>query len=140
VGLVVARRFALKIAGTLSVALAWTVIGCGGGGAPETGAPATAHDKKSASAKAPSASSSEEDEEEDEAPTATTPCADGTCTTCGKGICPAGFYCDESAKGGAACSWLPQCGEKASCSCLTKALGSACKCADQAGGQHVTCD
>ena len=60
-------------------------------------------------------------------------CDDGTCSTCGSGICPAGWYCDESAPGGAACAWLKECAEKASCGCVTKVLGSACKCRDESG-------
>src|SRR5262245_54273803 len=36
-------------------------------------------------------------------------CADGTCFRCGAGFCMTGFFCDEGAAGGAACSWLPSC-------------------------------
>jgi hypothetical protein len=121
----------------LGGALLLSFAGCGGG-ASDAREPATAHAKKSSPASREAESSADEEEEE-EAPAAL-PCADGTCTTCGKGICPAGFYCDESAKGGAACSWLPQCAEHTSCACLGKALGSACKCQEQNGGQHVSCD
>ena len=138
-GLVVESRLALKTTGTVGLALLSLLLGCGGGGSAATAAePATAHSKKSASARNESSSAAEQDEEDDTAPAA--PCADGTCTTCGKGICPVGFYCDESAKGGAACSWLPQCGEKLSCSCLSKGLGSGCKCSEQSGGLHVSCN
>ncbi len=67
------------------------------------------------------------------------PCDDGTCSSCGDGLCPNGWYCDESAAGGPACGWLPQCAQKASCGCLTGKLGASCKCSEQAGGLHVTC-
>lgn len=60
-------------------------------------------------------------------------CDDGTCSECGSGICPTGWYCDESAPGGAACAWLKECAEKVSCGCVTKVLGSACKCRDESG-------
>jgi hypothetical protein len=66
-------------------------------------------------------------------------CDDGTCTVCGSGICPSGWYCDESAPGGAACAWLKECAEKASCGCVTKVLGSSCKCRDD-GGIKVSCN
>ena len=66
-------------------------------------------------------------------------CDDGTCSPCGAGVCPNGWYCDESASGGPACGWLPRCAQKSSCSCLTSKLGSGCKCSEQNGGLHVTC-
>ena len=65
-------------------------------------------------------------------------CSDGTCTPCGEGMCPNGWYCDETAKGGAACSWLPECAKKPGCACVERAL-SGCSCEERDGGQHVTC-
>jgi hypothetical protein len=66
-------------------------------------------------------------------------CADDTCFRCGKGFCMAGFFCDEDAAGGAACSWLPGCPARASCDCVERVLGSACRC-EEAGGQvSVSC-
>lgn len=67
-------------------------------------------------------------------------CDDGTCFTCGDGICPTGFYCDRSAPGGPACSWLPACAKEASCSCVQKTLGSGCSCNAESGGVYVYCD
>jgi hypothetical protein len=67
-------------------------------------------------------------------------CDDGTCFRCGDGICPSGFYCDEDAKGGAACAWLPSCAESASCACVKQALGVSCRCQEQAGGISVSCN
>jgi len=66
-------------------------------------------------------------------------CDDGTCSPCGAGVCPSGWYCDESASGGPACGWLPRCAQKSSCACLTSKLGAGCKCSEQDGGLHVTC-
>jgi hypothetical protein len=83
------------------------------------------------------ASASESQPEEETTAAADAPrgasCDDGTCSVCGSGICPAGWYCDESAPGGAACAWLKECAEKATCGCVTKVLGAACKCRDESG-------
>jgi hypothetical protein len=65
-------------------------------------------------------------------------CDDGTCSRCGSGICPTGWYCDE--KAGGACSWLAECAEKPSCSCITRVLGASCKCDAAGGGLKVACD
>lgn len=67
-------------------------------------------------------------------------CDDGTCSSCGNGICPAGWYCDEKAGGGGACSWLTECADKATCACVTRVLGAACKCREEGGGLKVACD
>ncbi len=64
-------------------------------------------------------------------------CDDGTCSPCGDGICPSGWYCDEKAS---ACSWLTECADKPTCGCVTRVLGSACKCREEAGGLRVACD
>jgi hypothetical protein len=66
-------------------------------------------------------------------------CEDETCFECGGGICMTGFYCDEGAQGGAACSWLPDCAGRASCACVKRALGSGCDCQERGGGVHVKC-
>jgi hypothetical protein len=67
-------------------------------------------------------------------------CDDGTCFSCGDGICPTGFYCDRKAPGGPACSWLPACAKQATCSCVQKALGSGCSCQREGGGIYVDCE
>ena len=67
-------------------------------------------------------------------------CDDGTCSLCGGGICPAGWYCDEKATGGGACSWLTECTDKPTCACVTRVLGAACKCREEGGGLKVACD
>jgi len=83
-----------------------------------------------------SAEPSGEDEAASEPPAPA--CSDGTCTPCGDGLCPNGWYCDETAKGGAACSWLPECAKKPGCACVERVL-SGCSCEERDGGQHVTC-
>jgi hypothetical protein len=65
-------------------------------------------------------------------------CDDGTCTPCGEALCPSGWYCDESAPGGPACGWLPECAGKATCGCVKRAF-SDCGCEDRAGSAHVRC-
>jgi hypothetical protein len=66
-------------------------------------------------------------------------CDDGSCSLCGSGICPSGWYCDENASGGAACSWLTECADKPSCGCITRVLGASCKCREEGGGLKVSC-
>jgi hypothetical protein len=100
--------------------------GCGGG----TGAARSAND-------APQDSASLSSDFADEPPVLD--CSNDTCSRCGKGICPDGFYCDESANGGPACSWLPQCVDATGCDCITNALGEACRCEERDGGTYVTC-
>ncbi len=109
---------------------------CGGsGGSAE---PNTAADGDKDAAKSSGESSKSEGDDADETSAAPEKprgpnCDDGTCSICGTGICPAGWYCDEGAPGGAACAWLKECAEKATCACVSKVLGSACKCRDDAG-------
>jgi len=86
----------------------------------------------------PSPSTAAESAAEPAAPPAARQCSDGTCFACGTGYCPTGYFCDEGATGGAACSWLPACG-KSACACLKRALGG-CACDDGEGGAHVRCN
>lgn len=122
--------------------LALTLPQCGGSSTatePKTADTEASDDAEGSSAG--QAKSDDADAEESSAAEATPrgpSCDDGTCTVCGSGICPIGWYCDESAPGGAACAWLKECAEKASCSCVTKVLGSSCKCRDD-GGIKVSC-
>ena len=89
----------------------------------------------------PEAASEEASDEAAPAPAARRNlCEDGTCFRCGEGICPTGFYCDEGAQGGAACSWLPSCAARASCACIERALGSGCSCQESGGGPKVSCE
>jgi hypothetical protein len=112
---------------------------CGGSEANAGTAAKSAHEASSADRDETASESDAPDAPtEEEAPKAR-PCDDGTCSACGSGVCPTGWYCDESATGGPACGWLPQCAQKNSCGCLTGKLGPSCKCSEQAGGLHVTC-
>ena len=115
-----------------------TLTSCGGESTPTPESAHAAKAKSEPEKSVASESSGEADEAEAEsAPRAS--CDDGTCFECGSGTCPEGWYCDESAQGGPACSWLPECGKKPSCACIGKALGGACTCNESGGGQHVKC-
>ncbi len=118
----------------LCVALPF-VTACGGSSKPaQTAAPsAESGGEKARKAAAPA---SEEDSTAPAAARAT--CEDDTCTPCGDAICPSGWYCDESARGGPACGWLPECAQKASCGCVKKAF-AGCSCEDEHGAAHVSC-
>lgn len=109
---------------------------CGGASAGSNARAESAHEKPSH--EPDEASASDDSAPEEEAPKAG-PCDDGTCSPCGSGVCLTGWYCDESASGGPACGWLPQCAQKSSCACLSGKLGAGCKCSEQGGGLHVSC-
>lgn len=66
-------------------------------------------------------------------------CSDGTCFSCGEGICPAGAYCEENAPGGAACAWLTECAGESGCDCFSQVLGESCSCSASKGGPSVSC-
>ena len=110
---------------------------CGGAATPAHAPSASPHDSGSSESSHDDAES-DDPRAEEEAPQAFA-CDDGTCSPCGSGICPTGWYCDESAVGGPACGWLPACAQKSSCACVTAKLGSGCKCSEASGGLHVTC-
>jgi hypothetical protein len=121
--------------------LAWLNLLSACGGAPNEASPKTAADESPSAASKPSSTrqnqtAATDEAEEPRGPTGPS-CDDGTCSLCGSGICPAGWYCD--AKAGA-CSWLAECAEKPSCSCITRVLGSSCKCDAASGGPKVACD
>jgi hypothetical protein len=137
------NRFQVRLGGAAGatfalIALIALLLGACGGSPAGTGEPsATAHERAThESTEAPSTDDDSPTEEQAPEPAL---CSDGTCSTCGSGLCPSGWYCDESAKGGPACGWLPQCAQKSSCGCMTKVLGSGCSCSDQGSGLHVTC-
>jgi hypothetical protein len=126
---------------------------CGGGTATSEGPKSAGDDRKSSADSSDAASESGErgkhdsDEEEPSSGDAATSqksqgpsCDDGTCSKCGNGICPTGWYCDEKASGGGACSWLTECAEKPTCGCVTRVLGASCKCREESGGLKVACD
>lgn len=109
-------------------------MSCGGGSAQ--GPAKTAKDGEGGKGKA---GESEDQGGEDDSAPAVSACADGTCLECGAGLCPKGFYCDEKAPGGAACSWLPECGGAATCACVKQVLGASCSCSEKQGGPSVSC-
>jgi hypothetical protein len=110
---------------------------CGGGSAGTEPKTADSEEPEATKGSRADAESEQASDSEDGATAETKPrgpsCDDGTCSLCGSGICPTGWYCDETAPGGAACAWLKECAEKATCGCVTKVLGSTCKCRDDSG-------
>jgi len=131
------------------LALVLTLAQCGGGSATGEGPKgADGHDSSDSSPHSGKREREREANEEEESnASAASPeksqaatCDDGTCSKCGSGICLAGWYCDEKASGGGACSWLSECAEKPSCGCVTRVLGASCKCREEDGGLKVACD
>jgi hypothetical protein len=134
-----ARRF-LSARVVVQLSLCLWVAACGGSATPEPRSADHSEPAESSSSKDGDHDSGA-DEPSDAAESAPAdPCADGTCFSCGKSLCLSGWYCDESAKGGAACSWQPECAKSPSCRCLTKVLGEGCSCKDEAGAPHVSCE
>jgi hypothetical protein len=112
------------------------VTGCGGSNKPAEAAAPNAESHGEGARRAPTPAS-EEDETTAPAP-AHAICENETCTPCGDAICPNGWYCDESARGGPACGWLPECAQKASCGCVKKTF-AGCSCEDEHGAAHLSC-
>jgi hypothetical protein len=119
-----------------------SLLGGCGGSTPAVDSPSSGKEDPSdrhADGEASTSEGSDDDTEgtastESEKPT----CDDGTCSACGDGLCPSGWYCDESAPGGPACGWLPECAGKATCGCVKRAF-TGCGCEDRAGFAHVRC-
>jgi hypothetical protein len=101
------------------------VVGCGGSTGPAKSVPSETEESGNVS------------EDADLVPVLD--CSNRTCQRCGPGICPEGSYCDESAGGGPACSWIPQCVDTVGCDCLVDVLGSRCDCEERDGGRYVKC-
>ncbi len=127
--------------------LVLTLAQCGGDTATGSGSKSAA-DAEHGSDSSEHASKSDSGDNEESSSASSAPsekskgpnCDDGTCSKCGSGICPAGWYCDEKVSGGGACSWLAECAEKPSCGCVTRVLGASCKCREEDGGLKVACD
>jgi len=117
-----------------------TSVACGGSEPPSRTPDAEQSAEKSSDEGTAEEATSEGDASGDSrtAEPAAPKCDDGTCTPCGDALCPRGWYCDESAPGGAACGWLPECAQKASCSCVKKAF-KGCACEEASGSAHLTC-
>jgi hypothetical protein len=136
------RSVSLGAVGTLAaVSSALALMSACGGGEAGISAPQSPNAAPTRTAKAKpargDAKAADTIHDDDDAPASA--CADGTCFICGGGFCPGGWYCDEGARGGPACSWLPEC-SKGACSCLEKALGrGGCACKDADGGPHLSC-
>jgi hypothetical protein len=120
----------------LIVLLAWPACG---GSTTETKSADDAEEGARTSSREGDDDSSPSESDDDERTVASKPaCDDGTCTLCGDAQCPIGWYCDESAKGGPACGWLPECARKPTCACVKKAF-QGCSCEEREGSPHVTC-
>ena len=115
---------------------------CGGGASTGSDAKSAADEGEGRSQRADAGDAEGESDKSESPATSSGPqgpsCDDGTCSLCGGGICPSGWYCDEKASG--ACSWLAECADKPTCSCVTRVLGAACKCREEGGGLKVACD
>lgn len=128
----------------LCLLLLFALPQCGGGGAGTEPKSAANHESDPEGDGNSDGESSESGSDDDGAPAADAGprgpnCDDGSCSLCGSGICPSGWYCDENASGGAACSWLTECADKPTCGCITRVLGSSCKCREESGGLKVSC-
>jgi hypothetical protein len=130
--------------GFLSTFLALAALSCGSSSAPEAKSPDAeseapdAEEEGSGSESTPSSEPSDDDAAAPETQSPAGSCADGSCFSCGSGVCPSGFYCDESAQGGPGCGWLPTCAPKATCGCIEKVLPD-CSCTETDGAPHVKC-
>ncbi|MFO7181178.1 MAG: hypothetical protein DIU78_020930 [Pseudomonadota bacterium] len=115
--------------------------GCGAGGTPEPASPddtegdASAFDDGGDAEGSERAAASDDEETAEAAPAPV--CDDGSCSPCGNGLCPVGWYCDEDA--GPACSWVPECARRTSCDCLRRVLGAECTCNEHGPVPVVSC-
>jgi len=118
------------------VALLTALLAACGGGTKPAESSASGAEPREATHQSSKQESSAEAASAPSAPERAT-CDDGTCSPCGDALCPTGWYCDETARGGPSCGWLPECAQKSGCACVKKALGCACE--EKAGGAHVSC-
>jgi hypothetical protein len=119
----------------LGAALLFTA--CGGTTTPEASS-TPAGDERSRGEARESTGEASDEEAAEEAATPKAACDDGSCTACGAALCPLGWYCDESATGGPACGWLPECAQKPGCACVKRVL-AGCACEEKAGAAHLSC-
>jgi len=123
----------LLVFGLFAVA-SWTA--CGGSSPEPSTADSASDDTRESKSEERDEESSGASEDGETTPVAKRPaCDDGTCTVCGDSQCPAGWYCDESAKGGPACGWLPECAKKPTCACLKRVFSGGCE--ERSGGLFV---
>jgi hypothetical protein len=110
---------------------------CGGATTPEASSTPVRDERAHGDSRESARQSSDEEARTEGGPPKAT-CDDGSCTPCGEALCPLGWYCDESATGGPACGWLPECAQKPGCACVKRAL-PACACEEKAGAAHLSC-
>jgi hypothetical protein len=110
---------------------------CGGSGKPADEPGSSAGSVATSGGDEGEATGSENGGGEEETAPRARACNDETCFACGEGLCLKGMYCDVGA--GPGCSWLPECAKSPSCACITRVLGSQCKCDDSGGGPEVEC-
>ena len=109
--------------------------GCGGSSPVPSTAESAADDKGESTHEERDEESVSTSDEGEAKVTKRPACDDGTCTLCGDSQCPTGWYCDESAKGGPACGWLPECAKKPTCACLKRVFSGGCE--ERGGGLFV---
>jgi hypothetical protein len=129
-----ARKHARNLFMTaLSASLAWPACG-GSSPEPTTAEHADGAERRSSGDRDDDTTPSDSDADEPAVPKKAA-CDDGTCTPCGDAQCPVGWYCDESAKGGPACGWLPECAKKPTCACVKRVFSGSCE--ERSGGLYV---
>jgi hypothetical protein len=116
--------------------LAGLSVGACGGSAPAPKEAEHAAEEESTSSGERDESAASETGDSGDAPAAKrATCDDGTCTACGDAQCPVGWYCDESAKGGPSCGWLPECARKPTCACVKRVFSGSCE--ERNGGLYL---
>jgi len=107
-------------------------------GCASAGASARSAGSPDAESEDANAEEASEDTSEDEPAAPAESCADDSCVPCGAGLCPPGFYCDESAQGGPACGWVPDCPDS-DCDCLARVFAD-CACDAHPAGARLRCE
>jgi len=128
-----------RLLGTLLGAAVGALFVACGGAPTDAASPDSAESSQSAQASEPAEPEpSPEELRADRTRALQATCEDGTCFSCGDGVCPVGAYCATAPDGAQACAWVPEC-PKPSCACVTRALGSGCSCSESGGAPQVTC-
>ena len=128
-----ARRAALLLGGLSPGILGLAALGCPAESVPAANSPAASAaeerdpERSRASEKAPQPDLEPE-----------RPCTNEECVPCGEGLCPEGFFCDESGPS-SGCGWLPDCTSDRSCRCLERRL-PGCKCRQENEGTYLKCE
>lgn len=117
----------------LAVVLAAVLASCGGAGTGEPNAPSDVNGSEDYGGEGPGSAGTSV-----QARSPAERCSDGECVECGEGVCPGGYFCDESLSP-AACSWIPKCVTDLTCGCLEESLGDDCRCEERGSGFFVDC-